>query len=374
MSKDPFARGPHPVGVRSVEPSDERRDRRVPLEVWYPATRDFEGADLDPQRQDRYCSIPGGPRASQTAVRDAELASGSFPLVVFSHGFASHRRQTSHLCAHLASHGYLVGSVDHLGNTVADVMQLAMQSARDESGPLDTLGMLKSVMNDRPADLSFAIDCFESGRAGLPESALASDGVGVSGHSFGGWTTLRVAADDPRIRAAMPLAPAGARSPLGSGTELLESALGGSWSHPVPTLCIAAELDTLLPLGGIRQLFARLDSPKRLVTLHDADHMHFCDRVEETHEVFRLMGSVLLSGLGDADDGGAQTDALLATARPATELCPGSDAYLLLQGLGVLHMDAHLKRDAQAHEILRGDLQSLLAQRGVSIEAPPGSL
>ena len=36
--------------------------------------------------------------------------------------------------------------------------------------------------------------------------------IGMSGHSFGGWTTLAVTASDRRIRAALPLAPVGGSS------------------------------------------------------------------------------------------------------------------------------------------------------------------
>lgn len=368
MSYDPFARGPHPVGVRSAEPEDVSRRRVVPIEIWYPASAEHAGADLDPQRQDRYRTIANGPDYAQPAVRDAELASGSFPLVMFSHGFSGHRRQTTHLCSHLASHGYVVGSVDHLGNTVADVMKLASQSARKGSARIDTLGMLKSVMRDRPADVRFAMDRLEAGEAGIPAAALTRDGVGITGHSFGGWTALCVAGDDLRIRAAMPLAPAGGESPLGSGTELLEAALDLDWEREVPTLYVAAELDTLLPLRGMRELFGRIKSPKKMVTLHDADHMHFCDRVEETHDVFRMMGSMLLDGLAYQLEDGPSLDALLEAAKPSSELCPGEDAYALLQGLGVAHMDAHLKGNSRAAELLEGDLVATLASRGVSIE------
>ena len=126
---DPFSRGRHPVGVRTFEIADTGSDRLVPVEVWYPATSAHGGQDLDPATQDNYRLLPGMPGSSQEAVRDAEPVDEAFPPIVFSHGFAGHRRQTTHLCTHLASHGYVVAAPDHVGNTTIDVIGLMMGGA-----------------------------------------------------------------------------------------------------------------------------------------------------------------------------------------------------------------------------------------------------
>src|SRR5262249_27794141 len=68
----------------------------------------------------------------QDAVRDAAPRAGRFPLVAFSHGYGGHRRQSTFLCTHLASHGYVVVSADHAGNTVLDALQAFMGGARQE--------------------------------------------------------------------------------------------------------------------------------------------------------------------------------------------------------------------------------------------------
>src|SRR5688500_6945157 len=106
---------------------DPVRDRGLTAEVWYPAAAEHAGADLDPARRDRYLLAPGYPEVWQAAIRDAAPVGGTFPFVVFSHGFAGHRRQSTFFCTHLASHGYAVASVDHAGNTFMD---LAMQMGR----------------------------------------------------------------------------------------------------------------------------------------------------------------------------------------------------------------------------------------------------
>ena len=105
----------------------------------------------------------------------------------------------------------------------------------------------------------------------------------------------------------------------------------------------------------MHELLARTPSArKRMVVLRNADHMHFCDRVEEVHELFRLMPH----------------DPLFreyqAAIPPIDELCPGEHGYLINRGLGLAHMDAHVRDDERAAAFLAGDLEGALAARGVA--------
>jgi hypothetical protein len=54
---------------------------------------------------------------------------------------------------------------------------------------------------------------------------------------------------------------------------------------------------------------------------------------------------------------------------PISELCPGEHGYLAVRGLGLAHMDAHLKGDESAARFLAGDLRATLAKRGVEVDA-----
>ncbi len=356
MAYDPFARGPHPVGVRSAELEDTARGRRLPVELWYPATAAHAGADLVDPSRDRYAVLAAFPPTSQDAVRDAAPAAGRFPLVVFSHGFGGHRRQTTFLCTHLASHGYVVASPDHVGNTVVDMMQTLMDAQAGKAMP-DPEALVGEMIAARPGDASAVIDAVLDGAVGGLADRVDRERIGVTGHSFGGWTTLMTAGTDTRVRAALPLAPAGGTTPLGVNPlkEALHAVLRPD-GRAVPTLYLAAEFDTLLPLPGIRELVERTAGSPRLAVLNNADHMHFCDRVEETHELFRLMPQI--DRFAD----------VAKRVRPITELCPGAHAYDFVRGLGLAHMDAALKEREEAVALLTGDLAALLAKRGVSIE------
>jgi len=93
-------------------------------------------------------------------------------------------------------------------------------------------------------------------------------------------------------------------------------------------------------------------SPKKMIVLEQADHMHFCDQVEQVHELFRMMPPPVF-------------DQVAKDIKPIAELCAGDPAYRFTRGLGLAHMDAHLRGDEGAKSFLDGDLVGLLAAEGV---------
>jgi dienelactone hydrolase len=353
MSYEPFSRGPHPAGVRTAELVDAARERPLPLEIWHPAAAEHRGRDLDPETCDRYELLAGLPLVAQQAVRDAAPGAGRFPLVVFSHGYGGHRRQSTFLCTHLASHGYVVVAPDHTGNTLRDVFEQTIAARAGRPVP-DALEVVREFVRHRPLDASWAIDRVLDGSAGGVAHLIDPERIGIAGHSFGGWTTLATTAGDRRIRAALPLAPAG-----GNMVELpgnpLRDALDFAWSRDVPTLYVVADRDSLLPLPSMHDLFAATQATKRMIVLRNTDHMHFCDRAEQAHEMFRAFPPP-----GFFEDAAKQTP-------PFTELCPQEPAYDAIRGLGLAHLDAALKSHAPAAEFLRGDLVTTIGARGVDV-------
>ncbi|MBT3867883.1 MAG: hypothetical protein HOF19_08210, partial [Gammaproteobacteria bacterium] len=170
---NPYTRGPYPVGTRQFNWTDTERNHSLPVDVWYPATKAYEGKDLDPATQDRYEMVPGMGEAVQQAVKDAEAESGQRALVVFSHGFGGERRQSTFLCCHLASHGYVVAAMDHVGNTTANMI-----SGEGAAGDPE---VIERFVQSRPCDVSFVIDQMLAGESGLE---IIPEQIGMSGHSF----------------------------------------------------------------------------------------------------------------------------------------------------------------------------------------------
>jgi dienelactone hydrolase len=337
MTYDPFARGPHPVGVRTVELRDPARDRRLVAEVWYPADASLAGADLDPARRDSYPLFPGFPNAWQAAVRDAPAAPAGRPLpfAVFSHGFAGHRRQSTFFTTHLASHGWVAASVDHTGNTFVDLATGATPGA----------AAWTSSMEARPRDVSFLIDAAADGLLG---PRVDTSRVAMSGHSFGGWTSVRVVPDEPRIAAFLALAPA-------IGVPTLRAALDLRWPRTVPGLVLAAERDSLLPLAALSGVTFELPPPVTLVTLLATDHMHFCDGAKQIHELFRAMPFQLVQAA--------------TPLPPFAELAPARNGLEATCGLGLAHLDAHVRDDAAAAAFCASDLSAALAVRDIPATA-----
>src|SRR5205085_701219 len=110
---DPFARGRFPVGVRTIQALDTVRNRLFPCELWYPAAAQHAGQDLALATQDFFTVPPNSTPRSQLAVRNAAAQPGLYPLILFSHSSGDGRRQSTFLCTHLSSHGYVVAALDH---------------------------------------------------------------------------------------------------------------------------------------------------------------------------------------------------------------------------------------------------------------------
>lgn len=147
VSPLPKPSGPNPVGVRSFELDDASRPgvfaakpgepRRLLVRVWYPASN-VSGRTPAPYFSEREADTtaagswtpPGFPPALGFAkhVRtnsypDAPLIAGPsrLPVVFYSHGYGAFLQQNTVLMEHLASHGYVVFSVQHTYDSGATV-------------------------------------------------------------------------------------------------------------------------------------------------------------------------------------------------------------------------------------------------------------
>jgi predicted dienelactone hydrolase len=345
---DPFVRGSLPVGVRTIEAFDKARDRLFPCEIWYPATAQHAGQDLDPQTQYLYWTPTSSTPRSQMAVRNATAAAGTYPLVIFSHFSGGSRQSATYLCTHLSSHGYVVAALDH--------SELVAAESRPQDGETAEQRAARAQVwiENRPLDIRFLLGHLLDGAIEDAGIHLDPELIGIVGHSFGGWTALAATATDRRIRAVVALAPAGSSNPR---PGIIPVTLSFEWGRDVPTLYLVGENDVLTPLAGMYEVFERTRATKQMVILGRADHSHFADNVEEEHEQMRAMPFT-----GDL--------AWVAEEmRPIRELSTGAEAHLCVRGLTVAHMDAVLRGQEEARHLLAGDLEAELARRGVEVLA-----
>jgi dienelactone hydrolase len=291
----PFERGPWPVAVWSGRVVDVvRSGRTLPYEVWHPdRSQDDDG-----------------------------LPHGLSPLILYSHSSYGHRRQSSFLCEHLASHGYVVAAADHVGNTIAEWPE-AVAGAPTRTPEERDLG-IRRMIADRVPDLLVLRDEL-LGAVDLSE-AIDPEHVGLCGWSFGGWAALATPEVDERFGAIVALAPGGASNPL---PGIIAAALTFAWKREVPTLLLAAEHDQFTPLVGISEIYARTPArEKRLFVLRGADHGHFAD---------------------DVPEGGP----------------PKESAHLFTRSLVLAHFDVALRDLRAARDFFAGDPIGALRDRGV---------
>lgn len=248
-------RGPYEVGVTTIALSDRS------MEVWYPV----DPEDIGTEPRDAYfirdyvsssidALIP--PEINPPFVTDATRGvpasdAGPFPLVLFSHGFASYRVQSTFLTTHLASWGFVVISPDYL-----------------ERG-------LRSVLGEPPAvrrsDTAVADEAIEAARAatattgGPLEGRIDGSTVFPIGHSAGGGTTLRLLSR-PDVVSGIPLAAGLGPTQLMDFAELLPPGKAVTW--------IAAPRDSIVAIANVRQGFTYTSGQRRIVELDGAGHVN----------------------------------------------------------------------------------------------------
>ncbi len=254
--------------VETVIVREDQPERRLPTAIWYPARRATGAGAARPQPAPHPLGLP------HDAVAGLEPIPGPCPLVVFSHGNSGYRQQSTFLTTRLARAGFVVAAPDHVGNTFPEMLALESDEAR--------LAVHREIRRHRPIDLQAVVRGLldAPARPALPQ--LDATRVGSLGHSFGGWTALKLPALEARVQAVCSLAPVA--EPFVGARAFAPGEL------PLPgrvrTLVIAARDDVLVDLEtSLLPLFERLGPGAALEILDDTDHFHFCDGIELLHRM-----------------------------------------------------------------------------------------
>ena len=250
----------------------------------------------DAVQTDSYLNAPmAGDTAASGDPNDA------FPIVLFSHGYASYPEQSSFLTEHLAQWGFVVAAPDHRSRDLATVLT---DPSAGEEVPAD------SDIDDLDNTLHYLHE--QQGRPGSPiPTALDFSKVGVLGHSSGGGTAVTMA-DSPDIRTYVALAPAPGTPP----------------STHKPGLIMDGSADNVVPPVDVRQLYDALPSPKRLIVIKDTGHNVFDDictvggngkRLTDFLRHVTSANEGLQSWATNVPDGCYPPDVFPTTARPLIE-------------------------------------------------------
>jgi len=273
----PDAVGPHSVSSR-VDTVVSRHGFEFEVQVWYPT-----------QETDEDIHLYGGFFEGGIASDDADPnCDETWPVMAFSHGNTGMRYQSIFYGEYLASHGYIVVSPDHVGNTFFD---------NDEA-------LKPELILRRPEDISDTIDwLFSSSDFG--NCVDPDDGFAMSGHSFGGYTAVAISGgyldtdatsefcseyggwlcddvemlaselgsgvysrQDDRIWASIPMAPAA-----------YETLLGGLSNVEVPMMVLGGTKDTATTMtGSVLPIYDGMPTSSRMLgKIQDAGHFSFSD-------------------------------------------------------------------------------------------------
>jgi pimeloyl-ACP methyl ester carboxylesterase len=283
------------------------------LEVWYPAERGSESGlpravhtagDFLPAAI--LGTLPAeltNLRVEMPAYRDIPLSSAApFPVMTFSHGAGGFRLAYSNLLAGIASHGFVVASIDHL-----------------EWGLLAQLGGAPGTPRD-PRDLVLAaLDLLrtEYTRAGsLLKGAADVTRVATAGHSAGGYASFALP-DRPEVKAMIGYATVGV----------------GSGSSGKPILLVVGTLDELA--GPLEHLYEALPPTKRFVAVDNAGHGSFTDQCALIHR-----GTNVVERARDAGLPLPVGVAALATNGCREENLPPAEFWRVVQHFTVAHLRA----------------------------------
>jgi len=229
----PAPTGPYRVGTRDYSWTDSTRPelytrnpsdhRQVLVQIWYPA-EPAPGAATAPYLVGT-ATVTDSQVLKATAGRlshsflDAPVASAAprYPVLLYNHGGGWARWSASFTTEAMASHGYVVVSVEHPGFSqtggfldgtrfVADTLGFPAPTGDLETDALASWAYLEDpVFRFWVADSRFVLDRLaELDRAPGPfQGRLDLARVGAFGWSFGGATAVELTRVDPRVKVAV---------------------------------------------------------------------------------------------------------------------------------------------------------------------------
>jgi predicted dienelactone hydrolase len=227
MFRLPRPTGPYPVGSTTLYLKDTSRiddaapvagsPRELVVQIWYPSEPSHNQFALYRDHRETHLLssyqslIPTNSRLNSTIA-----SSGApFPVILFNHAWGGRRTNYTFLTEELASHGFVVASIDDTYNAAMvafpDGRIVEGHPAADIGTPdSSTADRVKAIWNKEliksGADQQFVLDRLEAMNRTTGTQwfgRLNTSAAGSIGHSFGGAASTQACAEDPRIHAAV---------------------------------------------------------------------------------------------------------------------------------------------------------------------------
>lgn len=238
-------------------------NRKLKVRLWYPAdvTNDTEPVIYNhvmrPVGQDpTEISYQGRAFEQPTALADQK-----YPLIIMSHGFGGWNTQFSNLGEHLASHGYVVASIDHDDQPVEGVSSFLLSFGN----------VLISRMLDQRQILDEILDRSRSSDAG-PFAQIDTEQIGLIGYSMGGYGAIASAGGSYDFQ----------KDPMANVPDTAQSAIQNVISTASPIDAFV----TIAPWGGqpdnrvwTTDSLAKIDKPLLIISGSQDDVVNHKDGV-----------------------------------------------------------------------------------------------
>ncbi|MET7402649.1 acetylhydrolase [Dactylosporangium sp. NPDC005572] len=319
--------GPHRVGTVSLHLVGASRPELM-VSLWYPAARGAERHPVAPWMTAAPLSallVANGFAADAAAAPWTAGHDGApvlrtpdrLPVIVFSHGAGGHRSETTVVVQELASHGYVVVTVDH-ADAYVELPGGRLRIPDDDLPvtPWDHARDIRFVL-DRVEDLAAGRNP-DAGRRPLPArlgAALDLRRIGMFGWSKGATATALVMNEDRRVRAGL-----GFDGPMQSGPPPAD--LDRPFMLMTAAFSRAAE-------PSVEEFWTRLHGWRLNVQADGARHGAYCDHQWLIPQLARI------AGMSDEDVAG-----WIGTLDPAR-------AVRIQQAYPLAFFDRHLRHRRQ---------------------------
>ena len=276
---------------------------------------------------------------------------GSYPLIIFSHGFGARRDAYVGLSSHWASQGYVVIKPAHSDS--GRLQQSNVERAWRDQTPGD--------WRNRADDVKAILDGLDRIEESYPElkGKVDREKIGVGGHSYGAFTAMLIGGartfpggvsyKDPRVKATVAMSPQGPSETFGLTEE--------SWKDvTVPALFMTGTMDRGMSDNETpewrRQGFEHSPAgDKWLVVLDGAGHASFTGRIDPSVEGARTVDDRNI-GPERYPPGSVPRE-----TRPARESVQGMrirGTFANIKSISLAFWDTYLRNDAEARTALEG--------------------
>ncbi|MFJ9367057.1 alpha/beta hydrolase family protein [Nocardia sp. NPDC101769] len=276
----------HLIDADRMDPLVGATPRELMVSVFYPAT-DTAGRPSAPLLSTQV--LPHLEQAlgvqipvlQSHSVSDAPVASGRFPVIVYSPGRAMPRTLATGAAEELASRGYIVVSIDHTYESLCVEFPDGRLVQNTPIPASDTTQQL--YLDTRLADSKFVLDTLDTVRDGndpdaekhpLPTGlgeALDLTRIGMFGQSLGGYTAVEMLRTDPRISAVVDL-----DGGINIGDTLGTAAQTGI-SKPILLITSSDGLEDQQATPSWTALFDHSTGWKHELTVQNSAHNDFTD-------------------------------------------------------------------------------------------------